>query len=92
MKQKRYWLRGFVTGVVLGILLFVYFTQMFSNGCIGAYLNADGTIGSVCPTGWNALLVTVKEPVFWYVNLSVVLIVILVSTFVGWLYGKIKRS
>ena len=86
MKQKRYWFRGGIVGVMLAIIISIYFATQ--NGCIGSYVNLDGAMGTICPK------VNVIANLTWSIipELGTIIILFLIGAFVGWIYGKIRKS
>jgi len=74
--QKRYWLRGGVTGLVLFCLVFV-FMSLKNTGKISV------SDAFSCSSGHGPCLVII--------NYGLVFFFILVGSFLGWLYGKIKN-
>ncbi len=45
MKEKRYWLRGGLTGLIIAIITYFFIRA----SCVGVYINTDATTGSGCP-------------------------------------------
>ena len=87
MKQKRYWLRGGIIGLIIGVVVDLWFAS--SMRCISSYLNADGTMGSMCPGKLDLFLTSLKVDTIYYI--LTLFVIILVGLLLGWLYGKIKN-
>ena len=90
--QKRYWLRGGVVGIVLVVVLIIFgFTQ---SGCVGLYLNRDGTMGTNCPTSLSGIFLQnlMTMPTIGYLYLlGMILVAFVIFAFIGLMYGKIKN-
>lgn len=84
MNIKKYWLRGGIIGIAIGVFFSIY--QSTRNWCVGSYLNLDGTMGSVCPPVNildNMIMLAIPE-------LLTILVLFIVGSIAGWIYGKIK--
>ena len=83
--KKRYWLRGGMVGLVLGVILDLWL--LTQGACVG--LNADGT--SICPTKLSDIFLIDLKMTPVYFHFIVVITLFLVGIIIGWLYGKIKN-
>ncbi len=95
--NKRYWLKFGIWGTVVSVILLIVFTGAefsgFHNYCVGMYVNPDGTTGSTCPPAqyvsfFNAAF---NLPNIYFYILAALILFVLFS-FIGWLYGKIKSK
>jgi len=94
MKQKKYWLRGGIVSVILGlvVLIFCYYTKILTIA-IGAMVVC---IKAPCPqplpfifTLFNVYIYSWQKLLLAATLFFVVLFV--VGAIVWWLYGKIKN-
>ncbi|MBX4198016.1 hypothetical protein KW782_01640 [Candidatus Parcubacteria bacterium] len=81
MNQKRYWLRGGISMIILVIVLFIYillsFRFPFTAG--GGELSGPPGLSSALYMGYVMVGIPVLAVAFG------------IGSFLGWLYGKIKK-
>ncbi len=87
MEQKRYWLRGLIIGVVVPVIMFVLFIILLINKTITC--NELITVGRVKQ---SFLCQIVHFPLFSLVGLITIIIYLVICTFLGNQYGKIKNK
>lgn len=89
MKQKRYWLRGLIVGIIISIILLCVLI-FFPVSCIG--LSADGT-SCVPPTGMDAIIYNLNTINDYLPQISFyfIFLPIFICFIIGLIYGKIKN-
>ena len=92
MKQKRYWLRGGVIGLIISLLIMIVLLVMFDSA-----VPCSNIAGAYCPQGWSAIMINVQNSFRYSTNESVITLLkfILIPTLsgliIGWIYGLIKN-
>ena len=85
-KDLPYWSKGGIIGMII-VILIILISLFIPVRCIG--LSQDGT-ACHSPQGFDAILYNIDS----LANISLlylVLVIVIVSCFVGWIYGKIKE-
>jgi hypothetical protein len=88
MKKLPCWAKGSIVGFIISVVLLLILI-LYPMGCIG--LTVDGK-GCTPPTGFEAITLNLKllsEAAGRIVLLA--FFIIILSSFIGWIYGKIKN-
>jgi len=83
ISDKSHWLYGGLVGAFIGSIFSLYF--IFQPSCVGLAENGS----SPCPQGLDILKSNLENDGTIYLSLIIILFVI--GSFVGWLFGKIKK-
>ncbi len=87
MKQKRYWLRGLFIGIIFIPIAFVYFPSLL----FGLVEMTDSVITPVIKYLSIDVSGTTDHGIAFVAFCIGFLEIMLLASFLGWLYGKIKN-